>query len=76
LLDPHTHRPAPALAVVNSLLNHIRGALEDMDDLHRVEDLVDRVLAGGTGAVRQMEVLHRTGDLKRVVQDAADCTVS
>ncbi|TQJ33698.1 carboxylate-amine ligase [Arthrobacter sp. SLBN-122] len=76
LLDPQTHRPAPALAVVNSLLNHVRGALEDMDDLHRVEDLVDRVLAGGTGAVRQIEVLHRTGDLERVVQDAADCTVS
>ncbi|KRE91772.1 carboxylate-amine ligase [Arthrobacter sp. Soil764] len=76
LLDPQTHRPAPALAVVNSLLNHIRGALEDMDDLQRVEDLVDRVLAGGTGAVRQIEVLHRTGDLESVVRDAADCTVS
>lgn len=76
LLDPQTHRPAPALAVVNSLLNHIRGALEHMDDLHRVEDLVDRVLAGGTGAVRQIEVLHRTGDLESVVRDAADCTVS
>lgn len=76
LLDPQTHRPAPALAVVNSLLNHIRGALEDMDDLRRVEDLVDRVLAGGTGAVRQIEVLHRTGDLESVVRDAADCTVS
>ncbi|MEE9094625.1 carboxylate-amine ligase [Pseudarthrobacter phenanthrenivorans] len=76
LLDPHTHRPAPALAVVNSLLHHIRGALEEMGDLHRVEDLVDRLLADGTGAVRQMEVLHRTGDLQRVVEDAADCTVS
>jgi carboxylate-amine ligase len=76
LLDPHTHRPAPALAVVNSLLHHIRQALEEMGDLHRVEDLVDRLLADGTGAVRQMEVLHRTGDLQRVVEDAADCTVS
>ena len=76
LLDPHTHRPAPALAVVNSLLNHVRGALEDMGDLHRVEDLVDRLLADGTGAVRQREVLHRTGDLEQVVEDAAGCTVS
>ena len=74
LLDPHTHRPASALAVVNSLLNHIRGALEDMGDLPRVEALVDAVLNTGTGAVRQMEVLHRTGDLEQVVQDAADCT--
>jgi len=76
LLDPHTHRPAPALAVVNSLLRHVRGSLEDMGDLQRVEDLVDRLLGEGTGAVRQMEVLHRTGDLERVVEDAADCTVS
>jgi len=76
LLDPHTHRPAPALGVVNSLLHHIHGALKDMGDLHRVEDLVDRLLAEGTGAVRQKEVLHRTGDLERVVEDAANCTVS
>ncbi|UUL77306.1 hypothetical protein NG819_07405 [Pseudarthrobacter sp. Fe7] len=47
-----------------------------MGDLHRVEELMDRVLADGTGAVRQMEVLHRTGDLERVVEDAADCTLS
>lgn len=76
LLDPHTHRPASALAVVNALLHHVREALEDMGDLQRVEDQVDRLLAEGTGAVRQMEVLHRTGDLKRVVEDAAHCTVS
>lgn len=76
LLDPHTHRPAPALAVVNALLNHVHGALADMGDLQRVEEQVDRLLAEGTGAVRQMEVLHRMGDLERVVADAADCTVS
>ena len=76
LLDPRTHRPAPALAVVNALLNHVHEALVDMGDLQRVEEQVDRLLAEGTGAVRQMEVLHRTGDLERVVEDAADCTVS
>ncbi|MGN8129649.1 glutamate--cysteine ligase 2 [Arthrobacter sp. RC1.1 241] len=76
LLDPRTHRPAPALAVVNALLNHVHQALVDMGDLQRVEEQVDRLLAEGTGAVRQMEVLHRTGDLERVVEDAADCTVS
>jgi len=76
LLDPRTHRPAPALAVVNALLNYVHEALVDMGDLQRVEEQVDRLLAEGTGAVRQMEVLHRTGDLERVVEDAADCTVS
>ncbi|MGX5714938.1 carboxylate-amine ligase [Arthrobacter sp. MAHUQ-56] len=76
LLDPHTHRPAPALAVVNLLLNHIRDALADIGDLERVEELVDRTLSRGTGAARQLEVLHRTGDLEDVVADAAECTVS
>ena len=75
LLDPVTSRPGPALAVVNSLLNHIRPALEDIGDLQRVEELTDNVLRVGTGAVRQLEVLHRTGDLEDVVDDAANCTV-
>ncbi|TNB70277.1 glutamate--cysteine ligase [Arthrobacter sp. BB-1] len=75
LLDPVTSRPAPALAVVNSLLNHIREALEDIGDLDHVEELVDEVLRTGTGAVRQLEVLHRTGDLEEVVADAVNCTV-
>jgi carboxylate-amine ligase len=75
LLDPLTNRPAPAVAVVNALLNHIRGALEDSGDVERVEELIDHLLAAGTGASRQLEVLHRTGQLEDVVADAVDCTV-
>jgi glutamate---cysteine ligase / carboxylate-amine ligase len=40
-----------------------------------VEELMDDLLYAGTGAVRQLEVIHRTGDLEAVVADAADCTV-
>jgi glutamate---cysteine ligase / carboxylate-amine ligase len=29
----------------------------------------------GTGASRQLEVLHRAGELRAVVADAANCTV-
>lgn len=75
LLDPLTHRPAPAVRVVNGLVHHIRGALEDSGDLRRVESLMDDLLHGGTGATRQLEVMHRTGDLEAVVADAATCTV-
>jgi carboxylate-amine ligase len=75
LLDPVTSSPAPALAVVNALINHIRKALEDIGDLERVEELMDDLLNAGTGAARQLEVLHRTGDLEDVVRDAADCTL-
>jgi carboxylate-amine ligase len=75
LLDPVTARPGPALSAVNSLLQHIGAALEDMGDLQRVEELTDQLLHTGTGAVRQLEVLHRTGDLEDVVDDAANLTV-
>jgi carboxylate-amine ligase len=43
--------------------------------LQRVEELIDDLLNAGTGAVRQVEVLHRTGQLEEVVADAVNCTV-
>jgi glutamate---cysteine ligase / carboxylate-amine ligase len=75
LLHPLTRRPAPAVTVITALLTHIRDALEEAGDLLRVEKLTDNVLSAGTGASRQLEVLHRTGNLKSVVADAADRTV-
>ncbi|MET1085937.1 MAG: glutamate--cysteine ligase [Arthrobacter sp.] len=75
LLDPLTFQPAAAITVVNALMDHIREALEDIGDLHRVEELIDDLLSVGTGAVRQLEVAHRTAELEDVVADAADCTV-
>lgn len=75
LLDPVTSHPRPALAVINALLAYIREALADIGDLHRVEQLLDHLLSAGTGAVRQTEVLHRTGRLEAVVADAINCTV-
>jgi glutamate---cysteine ligase / carboxylate-amine ligase len=75
LLDPVTSHPQPALAVVNALLNHVREALTDIGDLQRVEQLIDNLLHAGTGAARQVEVLHRTGQLEDVVADAINCTV-
>lgn len=75
LLDPVTSHPRPALAVINALLAHIGEALADIGDLQRVEQLIDHLLSAGTGAVRQTEVLHRTGQLEDVVTDAVNCTV-
>jgi carboxylate-amine ligase len=75
LLDPVTSHPRPALAVINALLAHIGEALADIGDLHRVEQLIDHLLSAGTGAARQTEVLHRTGQLEDVVTDAINCTV-
>lgn len=75
LLDPVTFRPVQAVSVVNALMNHLREALEDSGDLDQVEELVDDLLYAGTGAFRQLEVLHRTGELADVVADAANCTI-
>ena len=75
LLDPRTHKPAPAVAVVNTLVNHIREALQDNGDLDRVEELIDDLLHDGTAAARQLRVLRRTGGLDHVVIDAVNCTV-
>jgi carboxylate-amine ligase len=50
LLSPFTGRPAPAAAVVRTLLEHVSPALERAGDLDRVTARLDAVLAGGTGA--------------------------
>lgn len=67
LLDPFTHRPRPARAVVDALVDHVAGALGASGDLGRVEDAVDELFAVGTGAARQRAVWVEEGDLARVV---------
>lgn len=74
LLDPFTSDPRPAADVVGLLLAHVRGALEANGDLARVESRTTQVLATGTGAHRQREVLDRTHDLADVVRDLARAT--
>ncbi len=67
LLDPLAHRPRPARAVVDALVDHVAGALGASGDLARVEDAVDELFAVGTGAARQRAVWLEEGDLARVV---------
>jgi len=70
LVDPATALLAPAREVVGSLLAHVRPALEDSGDLERVESLVERLFAEGTGATRQRRRLEVAGSLEAVVLDA------
>ncbi len=70
LLHPLTWRPAPADEVLSALVDHVRPALEETGDLATVRQLLDAVLARGTGATRQRAVLARTGDLGEVIRDA------
>ncbi|MFH5821100.1 glutamate--cysteine ligase [Georgenia sp. AZ-5] len=74
LVNPHDGAPRPAAEVVGALVAHVRPALEENGDLALVEDGVARVLAAGTGARRQRDVLARTGDLAAVAAEAARVT--
>ncbi|MET0326113.1 MAG: hypothetical protein ABW219_12870, partial [Ilumatobacteraceae bacterium] len=60
-------RSAPAADVVRALLAVVRPALEDWGELERVTGLVAQVLARGTSAQRQRQLVERGATLTDVV---------
>jgi carboxylate-amine ligase len=74
LVDPATLELGPARAVVESLLRHVRPALEEADDLGLVSDLVERLLSRGGGATRQRAKFETEGSLTAVVADLRERT--
>ena len=68
LLHPGTRELAPARDVLAALVAHVRPALEDVGDLDRVCEGVERVLQAG-GATRQRAAFERTGGVEGVVDD-------
>jgi carboxylate-amine ligase len=75
LVHPCTGRPAPAAQVVTALLEHVRPALADAGDEHRVADGVAAILRRGTGADLQRRIHQDTGgDLAAVVRTAVAVT--
>lgn len=69
LLSPVTMEPMPAREALSALVALVREPLATCGDLARVEDGVNRVLAGG-GASRQHAAYERSGgDLHAVVDD-------
>jgi glutamate---cysteine ligase / carboxylate-amine ligase len=76
LLDPLTMRPQPAKQVLQSLLDHVRPALEEHGDLDEVTSRLADVARRGNGARRQREVHARTGNLQDVVAMLAAETVA
>jgi glutamate---cysteine ligase / carboxylate-amine ligase len=75
LVDPVSFERLPARDVVESLVDHVRPALVAVGDLRRVEAGVQRVLARGSGARRQRQVMAVAGRLAWAVLDAADRTL-
>ncbi|HTK64906.1 MAG TPA: glutamate--cysteine ligase [Pseudonocardia sp.] len=75
LLDPVTLRPAPAEAVMEQLLEHVRPALEDTGDQQDVREMASELLTRGTGAREQRSSHKRAGGLESVVTDAVRATL-
>jgi carboxylate-amine ligase len=75
LLDP-TGRPAPAVQVIRTLVDHLRPVLHDQRELDIVEELATTVLERGNGATRQRYVYRTNGQLSDVVTHAVTCTTS
>jgi carboxylate-amine ligase len=57
--------------VFEATVAQVRPWLEASDDLDRVTDSFERLLARGNGSTRQRRVLERSGDLRAVVEDLA-----
>jgi glutamate---cysteine ligase / carboxylate-amine ligase len=73
LVHPVDRDLAPARAVLHSLLERMRPALEDAGDLDLVTAGFEKLL-GATGAVRQRAAYERTGSVGGVVSDLVERT--
>jgi carboxylate-amine ligase len=74
LLEPCSHRPAPAGDVVVALLAHVEPALRRNGDWALAEAGVERLLSTGNGATRQRQTFAHTGRLIDVVAQAVRVT--
>jgi carboxylate-amine ligase len=74
LVDTATRRPVAAATLLDQLLDEVRAALIANDDLDLVRTGVSRVLEAGTGADRQRQVLHTSGQFASVVRDIVSRT--
>ena len=75
LIDPVTHRPAPARAVTYQVLEHARPALTDAGDFDVVKDLLNDLLDRGNGARQQHQAYQRSEKVLDVVREAIACTL-
>jgi carboxylate-amine ligase len=69
-------RPAPARAVLDGLLEHVRDALEDVGDHADVSELYGALLARGNGARVQRAAHARASSLADVVTDGVRRTLA
>jgi len=76
LIDPWTVRAAPANEIVESLLDHVRPVLDERDEWSTVRELTDALLARGTSARRQRDLMSKGAPAAQVVASLAAETVA
>ena len=74
LVSPDSMELTSSRAAVESLVDHVRPALEHTEDDALVHDLLERVLARGGGATRQRRIFEKEGSLEAVVTDLRNRT--
>jgi carboxylate-amine ligase len=74
LLD--THGPAPALELLERLVERVRPALEAVGDYDMAKDELARVAEVGNGAMRQRSAWNRRHDVADVIAELAAATLS
>lgn len=73
LVDPRSGKPAAAGDVLRALQEHVSGALADAGDAELADEGCARVLAHGTGSVRQRAAIEAAGgDLAAAARAAVD----
>ncbi len=67
--------PAPTRELLCGLVERLRPALESLREFERVTAELDRICEDGNGAMRQLQVWRRRGDVMDVVAEAATATL-
>ncbi|MGC4938090.1 carboxylate-amine ligase [Kribbella sp. DT2] len=67
-LDVLNAEPMPVEQVMRKLVDHARPALEQLDEVERVETTIQRLLTEGNGAVRQRKAFQDGSDLIDLVE--------
>ncbi|MEU6583425.1 glutamate--cysteine ligase [Nocardia sp. NPDC046763] len=74
-IDPLDGSTVPVADLLTRLIDRIRPALEQLDDLAFVTDTVAALLARGNGARRQLNAFRTRGKLSDVVGELAEATL-
>jgi carboxylate-amine ligase len=72
----HGNGAVSAREQLSMLVEQVRPALDALGEYDRVVDELDRIAAQGNGAMRQLKVWRRRGEVRDVIEEAAAATLS